>query len=236
MSEEQQNEVAAEETANNEAAAEETTSNEVELTGLFAVKQGMGSVYDEDGKNIPVTVLKVEPAVVSQVKTMEKDGYEAVQIASVPKKATRTSGAQAGHLKGTGFENGARYVREVRQALPEGVSVGQKVAISSLAKGDQIKVTGDTKGRGFSGPMKRWGFGGGPASHGSGFTRAPGSIGNCEFPGRVMPGRKMAGQYGNVTYTIRNVKVVDVIPEENVVLVKGPVPGSKNTLIQLTKA
>lgn len=232
---EQQNEVTAEETANNEATPE-TSSNEVELTGLFATKQGMGSVYDENGTIIPVTVLKVEPAVISQIKTKEKDGYEAIQVASTPKKAKRTSAAQAGHLKSTPFENGARYVREIRQALPDGASVGQKVSLGSLAIGDKVKVTGRTKGRGFTGPMKRWGFGGAPGSHGAGFTRAPGSIGNCEWPGRVMPGRKMAGHYGDATYTIRNVKVIDVNKEEGVVLVKGPVPGAKNTLIQITKA
>ena len=133
------------------------------------------------------------------------------------------------------MKNGAYFRKEVRQALPDGVAVGQKVALESFCVGDVLKVTGKTKGRGFAGVMKRWGFGGGPASHGSGFQRKPGSIGNCEWPGRVMPGRKMAGQYGNKNYTIRNVKVVGVNIEESVILVKGPVPGGRNTLLQLMK-
>ena len=121
--------------------------------------------------------------------------------------------------------------------FPEGVEVGQKVDLESLAKGDTVKMTSKSKGRGFAGVVKRWNFGGGRASHGGKAThRAPGSIGNCTFPGRVMKGRKMGGQFGNETTTLKNVKIVDVLADENVVLVKGAVPGSKNTLVKLMKA
>lgn len=217
------------------AVAAPVENQEVKLNGIYAFKQGMSSVYNEKGEMIPVTVLKFEPMVVSQLKSTEKEGYTAVQMAFKPKRSNRTAAAEAGHLKKAGFENGAYFVREVRQDLPEGVEVGQKISINSVNKGDLVQVTGKSKGHGFAGVMKRWGFGGGPASHGSGFHRRPGSIGNCEFPGRVMPGRKMAGHYGVETVTVKNVQVVDVLPEENVVLVKGPVPGSKNSLVKLMR-
>lgn len=218
-----------------EASVSESSSKEVKLQSLFAFKKGMSQVYGENGEVIPVTVLEYKPWYVSQVKTIDKDGYEAVQIAAIPKKAKNSSKAQVGHLKGSGFENGARFVREVRGTLPEGVEVGQRVLIESLAKGDQVKLTGTTKGRGFSGVIKRYGFGGGPATHGSGFHRRPGSIGNRTDPGRVMPGKKLPGQYGNVVKTVPHVKVVDVLTDENVLLVKGSVPGSRNSMVQLVK-
>ncbi len=212
----------------------QAASGDLQLNGLFAFKVGMSAVY-EDGERIPVTVLKYEPMVVSQVKQKEKDGYEAVQVAFVPDRASQTNSAIKGHLQKAGFENGAKFVREFRMTPPEGVAVGQKIALNSLKKGDVVKVTGLSRGRGFQGAVRRWNFGGGPASHGSGFHRKPGSVGNRTWPGRVMPGKRMAGQWGNETTTIRNITVVDVIPEENVVLVKGAVPGSRNSLVRLTK-
>ena len=207
----------------------------LKLNGIFATKLGMSSVYNDAGEAIPVTVLKYEPWIVTQLKTKEKDGYEALQIASRPKKAKSSSAAEKGHLKGSGFENGAQLIFEVRQDLPEGAQVGDKVSLESLAKGDTVKLTSKSKGRGFSGVIKRWGFAGGPAAHGSKFHRQPGSIGNRTWPGRVMPGKKLPGQYGNKNISVKNVEVVDVLAEENVVLVKGPVPGARNTLVKLMK-
>jgi len=236
MSENVENPTTQETTAEAQAPEETSTAaTDLTLSGLYAFKKGMTTVYSEDGVVIPVTVLEYEPMYVSQVKTLEKDGYEAVQVACRPKRAGRTCKAEKNHLAKAGFENGAAFVREIRQSVSD-ISVGQKVAVGSLVKGDKVKITGQNKGRGFSGSIKRWGFGGGPAAHGSGFHRAPGSIGNNSDPGRVMPGRKMPGQYGNETVSIRNVEVVDVLPEENVILVKGPVPGSKNSLVKLVKA
>ncbi len=211
-------------------------SSGVHLDGLFAFKVGMSAVFSDEGERIPVTVLKYEPMIVSQVKTTQSDGYDSVQLAFVPDRATQTTGARKTHLQKTGFENGAKFLREVRvDKLPEGVSVGQKVAIDSLKKGDVVKVTGLSRGRGFQGPVRRWNFNGGPATHGSGFHRKPGSVGNRTWPGRVMPGKRMAGQWGNETITVGGMKIVDVIPEENVVLVRGPVPGARNSLIRLMK-
>ncbi|MGE4132300.1 MAG: 50S ribosomal protein L3 [Bdellovibrionales bacterium] len=210
-------------------------SDAIEAGGLYAFKVGMSAIFEE-GERIPVTVLRYEPMVVSQVKNKETDGYEAMQVAFVPDRATQTNGAAKTHLSKAGFENGAKFVREMRpKKMPEGVAVGQKIALSSLKKGDMVKISGLSRGRGFQGPVRRWNFNGGPATHGSGFHRKPGSVGNRTWPGRVMPGKRMAGQWGNETATLRNVKVVDVIPEENVLLVKGPVPGSRNSLICLTK-
>lgn len=208
----------------------------IQLDGLFAFKVGMSAVFSEEGERIPVTVLKYEPMVVSQVKTTATDGYEALQVAFVPDRATQTTEAAKEHLKKSGFENGAKFLREVRlEKAMEGAAVGSKVALESLKKGDTVKVTGLSRGRGFQGPVRRWNFNGGPASHGSGFHRKPGSVGNRTWPGRVMPGKRMAGHWGNETATISGLKIVDVIPEENVLLVKGSVPGARNTLICLTK-
>lgn len=218
-----------------EASVENTNSNDVKLNGLFAFKAGMSSIYNEAGEAIPVTVLKYDNWFVSQLKTEEKDGYQAVQIACGPKKASNAAKSEKNHFKAAGFENGARFVKEIRQSLPDGVSLGQKVDISSLNIGDTVKLTAKSKGRGFTGTLKRWNFGGGPATHGSGFHRRPGSIGNRTWPGRVMPGRKMPGHFGDETITIKNVKVVGVYPEDNAILVKGPVPGARNGLVRLVK-
>ncbi|MES2856232.1 MAG: 50S ribosomal protein L3, partial [Bdellovibrionota bacterium] len=149
----------------------------VKLNGIFAHKVGMSSVFGDNGESIPVTVLKMEPWVVSQVKTKEKDGYTAIQVASRPKKAVNSDSAQKGHLKGAGFENGAQYIKEIRQEIPSGTEVGARIAVDSLAKGDVVRVTSRSKGKGFQGVLKRYGFAGGPASHGSKFHRQPGSSG-----------------------------------------------------------
>ncbi len=215
---------------------EKTTENtgDLKLAGLFAFKIGMSTIYD-GGVAIPVTALRYEPMIVSQVKTNEKDGYTAVQVAFDPKRDGRTSLAEKNHLKGTGFENGAYFTREVRQDLPAGIEKGQKVSIASLAKGDMVKITSNSKGHGFAGVVKRYNFAGGPAAHGSGFHRRPGSAGNRTWPARVMPGKRFPGHFGDEVITNINVKVCDVIPDENVILVKGPVPGAANSLVRLLK-
>ena len=211
------------------------TSNAVKLNGLFAFKVGMSSVYNEQGEIVPVTVLKYENWYVSQVKTDEKDGYQAVQIACKAKKSKNALKSEKVRLKPAGFENGAQFVREIRQKIPDGVTVGQMVDIQSLNIGDTVKLTATSKGRGFAGTVKRWNFGGGPASHGHGIERRPGSIGNRTWPGRVMAGRKMSGHFGDEVISVKNVKIVGVFPEENAILVKGPVPGARNGIVRLLK-
>ncbi len=207
----------------------------VKLNGIFAHKVGMSQIYAENGEAIPVTVLKMDTWVVSQVKTKEKDGYEAVQVAGHAKRAVRTTKAEKGHLKKAGFENGAQHIKEFRQALPDGVTVGSRVSIDSLVKGDVVRITSRSKGKGFHGSVRRWGFAGGPASHGSKFHRQPGSSGNRTWPGRVMPGKKFPGHVGDETVTVRNVRIVQILADEGVILVKGPVPGARNTLVKLVK-
>lgn len=215
---------------------ENTTSAEgLKLNGLFAFKEGMSTIFNDQGEAVPVTVLRYEPWVISQIKTNDKDGYEAVQVACHPKKAKNSNKSEKGHLAKAGFENGAQFVKELRQTLPEGAALGAQVSIESLSKGDFVKITSKSKGKGFAGSVKRWNFAGGPATHGSHFHRRPGSSGNRTWPGRVMPGKKFPGQLGNETVTVRNVEVVEINTTENVVLVKGPVPGAKNTLVKLVR-
>lgn len=152
------------------------------------------------------------------------------------KKSKNASTAESNRLKAAGFESGAQYVKELRpDELPDGLKLGDALSIDTLAKGDVVKVTSTSKGRGFQGSVRRWNFAGGPATHGSKFHRRPGSSGNRTWPGRVMPGKKFPGHWGDETITVKNVVVVDVIASEGVVLVKGPVPGSKNTLVKLVK-
>ena len=207
----------------------------VKLNGLFAFKEGMSTVYNDAGEAIPVTILRYEPWVVSQVKTNEKDGYNAVQLACGPKKKKNSNLAEVGHLKGAGFETGASFVKELRVEDTLTLNVGSNLSIESLSKGDVVKITSKSKGRGFVGSVKRWNFAGGPASHGSKFHRRPGSSGNRTWPGRVMPGKKFPGHWGDETITVKNVEIVDVIPSENVVMVKGPVPGARNSLVKLVR-
>jgi large subunit ribosomal protein L3 len=211
------------------------TAAGLQLNGLFAFKEGMATIYTDKGEAIPVTVLRYETWKVSQIKTTEKDGYAAVQIASSPKKAKNSNSAEVGHTKAAGFETGARFLREIRQDIPADSKVGDTVSINSLVKGDVVKITSKSKGHGFQGSVRRWNFAGGPATHGSKFHRRPGSSGNRTWPGRVMPGKKFPGHWGDETVTVKNVVIVDVLANEGVVLVKGPVPGHKNTLVKLVK-
>lgn len=210
--------------------------NEIKLDSLYAFKLGMSTVFNEAGEAVNVTLLKYEPLVVSEVKTKEKHGYEAVQVAFGPKKAGRASTAEVKRLKGAGFENGAYFCREIRQSVPEGAAVGAHVGIDSLKTGDNVKVTAKSKGKGFQGVVRRYGFAGGPAAHGSKFHRQPGSVGCREFPGRVMPGRRLPGHKGNKTATTMNLSIVDVLPEDNILIVAGAVPGGRNNLVKLTKS
>lgn len=211
------------------------SSGEVKLTGLFAFKEGMTTVYNDQGEAVPVTVLRYEPWFVSQIKTEQTDGYSALQIACKPKKAKNASAAEKKKFAAAGFENGAQFVREIRQEVPAEAALGARVSIESLTKGESVKITGRSKGHGFAGSQKRWNFAGGPASHGSKFHRRPGSSGNRTWPGRVMPGKKFPGHWGDETVTVKNVVVVDVLPQEGVVLVKGPVPGARNSLVKLVR-
>lgn len=214
----------------------EQKKNECKLNGLFAFKEGMSTIFNEAGEAVPVTVLRYEPLVVSQIKTIEKDGYAALQLACGVRTEEKSNSADKGHFAKAGLKGSAKYVKEIRQDLPGDIQLGAVVDIGSLSKGDVVTVTSVSKGHGFAGVVKRWNMAGGPAAHGSKFHRRPGSSGNRTWPGRVMPGKKFPGHWGSEVVTVKNVQIVDVIPDHNVVLVKGPVPGSRNTLVKLLRA
>ena len=214
-----------------EQKAEQKKEKSIKLNSLFAFKVGMTNVYEKN-QRVPVTVLRYKTACVTQIKTKEKEGYTAVQTALESSK--KASKALQGHLKKAGFKNKAVYIREVSGPLPEGVQEGQKISIESLQKGDQVFVSGISKGHGFSGVVKRWGFGGGPASHGAEKHRTTGSIANTATQGRVFPGKKMPGHFGCDRITQKS-RIVDVLPDQSAILVQGPVPGSTNSLIEIRK-
>ena len=199
--------------------------------GMIGKKLGMSQVFD--GRElIPVTVIQAGPCKVVQKKTVEKDGYEAVQLSfEEEKKQGRITKAMAGHFK----KNGAaahRFLREFRMA---GYEQGQDVKVDIFQKGELITVSGVSKGKGFAGVMKRHNFAGGPGGHGSMFNRAPGSIGASAYPSRVWPGKKLPGHMGSVNVTVKNLKVVEVRPDQNLLFVRGAVPGGDNALVLITK-
>jgi large subunit ribosomal protein L3 len=200
--------------------------------GIIGKKIGMSQLFD--GRDvIPVTVIQAGPCRVVQKKTVEKDGYEALQLAfEEEKKQKRVTKPMAGHYKKAGAAP-HRFLREFRMA---GFEPGQDVKVDIFKKGDRISVTGRSIGKGFAGVMKRHKFGGGPDSHGSMFNRRPGSIGSSAWPSRVWPGKKLPGHMGAVTVTVKNIKVVDVRPEQNLLLVHGAVPGADNALLVIRKA
>jgi len=223
------------ETPQEQSQKEETKKPSLKLNGLYAFKISMTRFYNDKGVSLPVTALKYEPSYVSQIKTKEKDSYSAIQIAFKAQKNKRCSKPVIQNLKKAGFKEGARFIKEIRQDLPENVKVGDELSIESLEKGDLLKISAVSKGKGFTGVMKRWNFAGGRASHGSKSHRRTGSIGQCTQPGRVFPGRKMPGRHGFKKVSRLKVPVVEVLPEEGLIFVKGAVPGARNTLVSLQK-
>jgi large subunit ribosomal protein L3 len=200
---------------------------------LLGKKLGMTQVWSDDDRLIPVTVVEAGPVVVSQIKTQDNDGYDAVQIAYGAVKDKHLNKPLKGHLAKAGVEN-KRYLAETRIAEGESFELGQEFTCEVFEAGDKIKVTGTSKGKGFQGVIKRHGHRGGPGGHGSHFHRAPGSIGMCATPSRVLKGVKLPGQMGNKTATVRNLEVVRVIPDQNLILIKGAVPGGKNGLVTIS--
>ena len=215
--------------------AKKSSKEPIKLNGLYAFKMSMTRFYNEKGESLPVTALKYEPSFVSQIKTKEKDSYSAVQIAFKAQKNKRCTRPIIQHLKKAGFKEGARFIKEIKQDLIDNVQIGDELSIQSLEKGDLVKISSVSKGKGFTGVMKRWNFAGGWASHGSKAHRRTGSIGQCTQPGRVFPGRKMPGRHGFQKVSRLKVPVVEVLPDENIIFVKGAVPGARNTLVNLQK-
>jgi len=204
------------------------------INKLFGKKMGMTSLFLHEGKSVPVTVLKIGPCVVVQKKSREKEGYEAVQLGYGPKKENRVNNPLKGHFKAVGGRCFS-HLKEVRVDDAGAFQIGDEIRSDIFSVGELINVRGISKGRGFSGVMKRWGFSGGRATHGSRSHRIPGSIGACATPGRVQKGRKMPGRMGNQNVTVKNLKIVDVRPEMDLVLVKGAVPGAANSLVEIWK-
>lgn len=199
----------------------------------MARKIGMTRVFREDGKAVPVTVLEAQPNPVTQVKTMETDGYEALQIGYRSQKKERLNKPVLGHLEKSGAPPVSRF-REVPMPAQE-VSVGDFLDVSMFAPGEKVDVTGLTKGKGFQGVVKRHGFSGGDSTHGNKSHRVPGSIGQCATPSRVWKNKKMPGRDGGKRITVRNLEVVQVDSEKNLLVLKGAVPGSRNGYILIKK-
>lgn len=199
--------------------------------GIIGKKIGMTQLFREDGETV-VTAIEAGPCVVTQVKTREKDGYNAIQLGFG--EAKRLNSPEKGHLKGLGL---FKYLREFRVEDVSGFAPGQKVDVDMFKPGDLVDVIGTSKGKGFAGVVKRHHFAGGPKTHGqSDRHRAPGSVGATTFPGRVLKGTRMAGHMGNARVTVRNLKVVEVDPARHLLLVKGAVPGGRNGLVLIRKA
>lgn len=200
--------------------------------GVIGKKLGMTQIFDEKGLAIPVTVIKVDETVVTQVKTVETDGYNAIQVGTVAAKEKHLTKAELGHFKKNNLSN-YRHLQEFRVDNPQDYKVGDKVELSVLENVEKVDVTGKSIGKGFQGTVKRWNFGRGPMAHGSKNHREPGSIGAGTTPSRVIKGKRMAGNMGNERVTITKLKLVKVDSANNLVLVKGSVPGCEGRLITI---
>jgi len=202
--------------------------------GLIGKKLGMTQVFSSEGDFVSVTVIEAGPCVVIQKKTLENDGYSALQIGYGQKKLEKFNKPMQGHLKKAG-DKGLSYLREFRSAKVDTFSVGDQIGIDIFESGERVEIVGVTKGKGFAGNIKRWGFSRGPMSHGSKFRRVVGSIGSSAYPSRVFKGKKMPGRLGCEQQTTKNIKIVDKKQDENIILVKGVVPGPNNGIILISK-
>ena len=199
---------------------------------ILATKVGMTQIFVENGELTPVTVLQAGPCVVTQVKTVENDGYSAVQVGFVDKREKLINKCQKGHFEKAGVSY-KRYVRELKLDNAEEMKLGEEIKAEAFAAGDKVDATATSKGKGFQGAIKRHGLHRGPMAHGSKYHRHAGSNGACSDPSRVFKGKKMAGQMGNRRITVQNLEVVRVDAEDNLILVKGSVPGPKKALVTL---
>ena len=205
------------------------------MRGLIGKKIGMTQVFNDSGSLIPVTIVEAGPCVVTQVKTISSDGYDAVQIGYSDLKDKHSNKAQSGHFSKANAK-AKRYLAEFQPVSNYDYKTGQEFGVSLFKEGELVSVSGTSKGKGFSGVMKRHGFGGGPKTHGQReHPRSPGSIGQASDPSRVFKGMKMAGQYGNKKVSTRNLEIVSVVKQSNQLLIKGAVPGANNGIIYISK-
>jgi large subunit ribosomal protein L3 len=205
------------------------------MKGLLGKKLGMTQVFGEEDRLIPVTVIEAGPCFVAQIKTEEKDGYNAVQIGFTERKEKHANRPTKGHLAKAGLPP-LRHLAELRTDDIGDYEPGQELKADIFAQGDMADLVGVSKGKGFTGVMKRWGFSGGPAGHGSHFHRRPGSIGMAATPSRVPKGRKMAGHHGSARTTVQNLEIVRVDTDKGVVLVKGAIPGPAGSVVFIKQA
>lgn len=208
----------------------------IALDAVFGVKAGMTRVFDENGNHIPVTVVKIVPNLITQVKTTDKDGYNAYQIGFGEKRESLLNKPTKGILVKAGVSQNVTHFSEIKADSVEAANLGKEVAVETFAPGTYVDVTGESKGKGFAGVQKRYNFRGGPASHGSHFHRRVGSIGNRATPGRVFKNKKMPGHMGTDNKTIQNIVVVEVNLAKGYLLLKGSVPGAKEGFIKISKA
>lgn len=204
------------------------------MKGILGKKLGMTQIFTEAGNVVPVTVVEAGPVVVTQIKTIEKEGYNAVQVGFQDAKEKSLNKPQKGHLAAANVLK--KHLKEFRMDSVEEFTVGQEIKADIFAAGEIIDVTGTSKGKGFQGPIKRHGQSRGPESHGSRYHRRPGSMGACSFPGRVFKNKKLAGHMGSVTVTVQNLEVVRVDAEKNLILVKGAIPGAKGSVVTIKEA
>lgn len=195
----------------------------------------MTQIFTEEGRVLPVTVIEAGPCVIVQKKVAEKDGYTALQL-GFEKKEKNVKKTEAGHFKSAG-KGVYKKVKEFRLTEEEiaGFNLGDEIKVDMFNVGEKVKVTGFSKGRGFAGVVKRWNFGGGRATHGSKFHRRTGSIGQCVFPGKVWKGKKMPGRFGNERVTVKGLEVVKVLAEDNIIIVKGAIPGASGGTVYIKK-
>ena len=204
------------------------------MKGILGKKLGMTQIFTEEGIVVPVTVVEAGPNVVTQVKTVEKDGYNAIQVGFEDAKEKSLNKPQKGHLAAANVLK--KHLKEFRVDAVEEFTVGQEIKADLFAAGEKIDVTGTSKGKGFQGPIKRHGQSRGPESHGSRYHRRPGSMGACSYPGRVFKNKKLAGHMGSVKVTVQNLEVVRVDADKNLILVKGAIPGAKGSVVTIKEA
>jgi len=203
--------------------------------GIIGKKIGMTQVFVDNEKLLPVTVIEAGPCVVTQIKNETRDGYEAVQLGYGEIKENKVNRAARGHFESAKADS-KRYLAEFKVDDINNYKLGQVISVDSFSSGDKADITGTSKGKGFQGVVKRWGFAGGPGGHGSHFNRAPGSIGNCASPGKVKKGKKLPGQCGDDRVTVKNLEILKVDAENNILLIKGGVPGSRGGLLFIKDA
>jgi large subunit ribosomal protein L3 len=214
----------------------ENTAAAVELSSFYGIKAGMTRIFDEAGNHVPVTVIKLEPNYITQIKTKENDGYEAYQVGYQAKREKLVNKPTKGRLAKANIKAGLTKFSEIRVDGVSADALGQEVSLNMFPATTMIDVTGKSKGKGFQGVIKRYNFAGGPKTHGSKFHRTTGSIGNRATPGRVWKNKKMPGHMGCEIKTTQNLQVVEVNADKGYMLIRGSVPGSKNSWVKISKA